>query len=104
MFFAFCTTNVVHLNQTTIIFCTHFVVHLAAMTVPEFLSKEGNLLNLSAVANAMWPKNKTARIYLDKKLRGMRKWSKKDDELALSVLKSLAVDISELTASIPSKE
>lgn len=71
----------------------------AEMTVQEFLTKEGSLINLSAVAKAMWPKNKTARIYLDKKLKGGRKWTEKDTALALVALKSLSVDLQELYSS-----
>lgn len=66
------------------------------MTVKDFLLREDTPINLSAVAKAMWPTNKAARGYLDKKLHGSRPWTDRDTQLAKAVLKKLAVDIKSL--------
>lgn len=67
------------------------------MDVKEFLltSKE---LNLSGIAELMWPSNKGAASYLSRKLHGIdnRTFTQKDSELALKVLKDLGVRIDSL--------
>jgi hypothetical protein len=67
------------------------------MNVKDFLlsSKE---LNLSGIAELMWPSNKSAASYLSRKLHGLdnRVFTEKDAELALKVLKELGVKIGDL--------
>lgn len=67
------------------------------MNVKDFLlsSKE---LNLSGIAELMWPTNKKAASYLSRKLHGLdnRSFTAKDAELALKVLNELGVKIKEL--------
>ena len=64
------------------------------MTVEEFLKTE-KVINLSQIAFKMYPNNKSANTYLINKLNGNdnRKFTKKDSELALSVLKDICADI-----------
>lgn len=67
------------------------------MTVKEFLKSE-KTLNLSAIAAKMYPTNKSAKTYLTNKLNenDNRKFTKKDGQKALTVLKELAVKVTEL--------
>lgn len=76
---------------------TLFFTTFAFMTVKEFL-KTNPLLNLSAVAREMYPKNKDASSYLVRKLNDTgRPFTRKDAETALKVLKDHAAEISTLT-------
>lgn len=67
------------------------------MDIKEFLlnTKE---INLTGIAEQMWPNNKSAKTYLSKKLNGLdnRVFTQKDAELALKVLNELGIKISEL--------
>lgn len=67
------------------------------MTVKDFL-KTNPLLNLSAVAKEMYPKNSDASSYLVRKLNDKgRPFTRKDAENALEVLKKQSIEISQLT-------
>jgi hypothetical protein len=65
------------------------------MTVQEFLQSKA--ANLSLVAKKMWPKNKTADLYLYKKLSGERPFTKSDSEKALNALNEIYGVIKDLT-------
>ena len=68
------------------------------MTIKEFLERDQRI-NLTGIAKAMWPNNATAKTYLNHKLKGTcgKKWTKRDDDNAMRVLKDLGVDISKLS-------
>lgn len=68
------------------------------MTVEEYL-KTNKAVNVSEVAKIMFPKNKTAPLYLANKLNktANRTFTKKDSIEALKALKTLYGDISSLT-------
>ena len=70
------------------------------MTVEEFL-KNHCKIDLGFIASEMYPSNKSAISYLSKKLnkKDNRTFTKKDAELALSVLKKYCEGISTLTIS-----
>jgi hypothetical protein len=82
-----------------IIIFTLILIYICCMDVKEFLltTKE---INLTAIAQLMWPENKTAKTYLSKKLHGLdnRVFTDKDAELALKVLKDLGERIDGLKA------
>ncbi|KIO75600.1 hypothetical protein TH53_19880 [Pedobacter lusitanus] len=65
------------------------------MTVEEYLRT--GPVDLSYVAQRMWPDNKNAKVYMSMKLNGKRPFTKKDAESAIEVLKSLSDNISNLT-------
>jgi hypothetical protein len=69
------------------------------MNVKEFLLTRKEI-NLSGIAELMWPTNKSAASYLSRKLNGLdnRTFTQKDAELALRVLKDLGVSIDDLKA------
>jgi hypothetical protein len=69
------------------------------MDVKEFLLRSREL-NLSGIAELMWPTNKRAASYLSRKLNGLdnRSFTEKDAELALKVLKDLGHRIQLLQA------
>ncbi|CAI9673435.1 MULTISPECIES: hypothetical protein [Elizabethkingia] len=68
------------------------------MTVEEFLKTE-KTLNLAKIASEMYPNNKAASSYLINKLNqnDNRKFTKKDAEKAMEVLKRLSIGIINLT-------
>lgn len=68
------------------------------MTVKNYL-KENKAVSISEVAKIMFPKNKTAKSYLSKKLNEKDgfTFTTKDSENALKALKELYGDISDLT-------
>jgi hypothetical protein len=70
------------------------------MDIKTFLL-ESNEINLTAIAAAMWPKNKESRSYLSKKLNGLdeRSFTQKDEKKALEVLQDLAKRINNLQIS-----
>ena len=68
------------------------------MSAKEFLQNE-KTLNLSAIAEKMWPENKSAKSYLARKLGGSessRPWTAADEVLAQKVLTELAIRINEI--------
>lgn len=68
------------------------------MTVEEYL-KTNKAVNISEVAKLLYPKNKTAKSYLSKKLNkkdGMQ-FTITDAEKAMEALKTLYGNINELT-------
>lgn len=68
------------------------------MTVEEYL-KTNKAVNISEVAKILYPKNKTAKSYLSKKLNkkdGMQ-FTINDAEKAMEALKTLYGNINELT-------
>lgn len=67
------------------------------MTVKEYLLNEPPI-KLAFIAGKMYPDNKNAASALNNKLKGEqnRQFSKKDAELALSVLKEICADIRKL--------
>lgn len=68
------------------------------MTAKEFLKTEKSL-NLSAIAEKMWPENKAAKSYLARKLsesESSRPWTESDEVLAHKVLSELAIRINEI--------
>lgn len=79
-------------------FLYNFFSTFVRMTAKDFLINT-TALNLSSIAKAMWPNNKTAPMYLDKKLKDIRPWTKKDELRCIEILKALAVDIAAI--SIP---
>lgn len=70
------------------------------MTVEEYL-KENKAVSVSEVAKIMFPKNKTAKSYLSKKLnrRDGFVFTTKDAESALEALKKIYGNIDSLTTS-----
>lgn len=68
------------------------------MTVEQYL-KENKAVNVSEVAKIMFPKNKTAKSYLSKKLNRKDgfEFTKKDAETALDAIKKLYEIIPSLT-------
>lgn len=100
--FRFDGTNVKQLFYTRNYFCKvfilHFILYICQMKVEEFLKTE-KTINLAQVAFKMYPNNKSANTYLINKLNGNdnRKFTKKDSEKALSVLKEICADIRKLT-------
>lgn len=58
--------------------------------------KNSRAINASVIAERMWPKNKTAKSYMSRKLNGERPWTAKDEQLAIKVLHDLGVELSEL--------
>jgi len=72
-------------------------LYICAMDVKQFLLKSKEL-NLSGIAELMWPTNKSAASYLSRKLHGIdnRTFTQKDAALALKVLNELGVKISQL--------
>lgn len=67
------------------------------MTVKEFLLTT-DALNLTSIAKKMYPTNKAAASYLNRKLQGTdgRSFTDKDAGLAIIVLKSLVKDIEDI--------
>lgn len=65
------------------------------MKAKEFLTNEPSV-NASAIANKMWPTNKSAKTYMSRKLSGDRPWTEKDEAKALEVLNELADRIKSL--------
>lgn len=67
------------------------------MNVKEYLLS--GAVNLAELASEMYPNNKTARIYLNKKLHGKsdRTFTKKDAERAIEILKKRCEDVQKLT-------
>jgi len=68
------------------------------MTVEEYL-KTSKAVNISEVAKILYPKNKTAKSYLSKKLNKKDgfKFNLVDAENALEALKKLYGNINDLT-------
>lgn len=67
------------------------------MNVKEYLLS--GAVNLSELASEMYPNNKTARIYLNKKLQGKHNqtFTHKDAEKALKIIKRRCETVSTLT-------
>ena len=68
------------------------------MNAKEFLKVEKSL-NLTAIAENMWPDNKAAKSYLTRKLSdsgSSRPWTESDEVLASKVLNELAIRIAEI--------
>lgn len=65
------------------------------MTAMEYL-KSSRAINASAIAEKMWPSNKTAKSYMSRKLNGERPWTDKDEQLAIKVLHELGVELTSL--------
>ena len=67
------------------------------MNIKEYLLS--GAVNLAELASEMYPNNKTARVYLFKKLHGKsnRTFTKKDAEKALEIIKKRCETISSLT-------
>lgn len=67
------------------------------MTVKDFLLTTEDI-NLASIAKKMYPTNKSAATYLNRKLRETdgRSFTEKDAENAIKVLASIAGDISKI--------
>ncbi|MDB5240069.1 MAG: hypothetical protein JWP57_694 [Spirosoma sp.] len=68
------------------------------MDVKDFL-KTNKDINLSELAQKMWPNNKSAKTYLSRKINGERPFTRKDAELAKRVLGELGVTLTSLTVA-----
>lgn len=68
------------------------------MTAKEFLLNNRNRLNLSGIAKIMYEGKSYADSLLSKKLNGTfdRKWTKNDEQKAITALKQLHIDIGEV--------
>lgn len=93
-----CKTIILHSQVFCKVFILHFILYICPMKVEEFLKTE-KTINLAQIAFKMYPNNKSANTYLINKLNGNdnRKFTKKDSEKALSVLKEICADIRKLT-------
>jgi ribulose 1,5-bisphosphate carboxylase large subunit-like protein len=62
------------------------------MAFKDYL-KEQKIVLQSAIASKMWPDNKDAAGYLNRKLRGKLEFTKDDEKLARKALKELGVKL-----------
>jgi len=65
------------------------------MTVEEYLRT--GPVDLSYIAERMWPNNKNSKVYMSMKLNGKRPFTRKDAENALKVITELSQLQSNLT-------
>lgn len=65
------------------------------MTAKEYLSTH-KAVNLTYIAQKMFPGNQKPNIYLHMKLSGVRKWTEANEKEALKHLHALGVTLSEL--------
>lgn len=62
------------------------------MKVRDYLISQ-NAVTLAYVASQMWPGNKSAKVYLSKKLNGALPWTQADEESALEILRKLGEEL-----------